>query len=282
MLFKIIPTLSELKKYRFSKFSRFDNSNYWKNYYSIKLEKNDTKREKIYAKIILDYTKKHAKIAEMACGVGFLSKEMDNAGLDVTAIDLFDEMILQAKKYLKGTRVKLVKGDIAKTTFKSKSFDAVTAMSVIEHVSKDEVIEEVIPEFKRVLKDNGYLFIHVPVKSPYSQLVKLLRKYIYHDLPEWAIDDDGDITHRFWISYKDYIKMFEDQGFELVNYDFYLTRSHLKPKALSSITKKLQDLLEFTDVDFHSHIKNEPIHIKFFKLIKSQLSLTSYFLLKKK
>ncbi len=282
MFFKTLPSLTELKKYRFDKFSRFDNSTYWKNYYSIKLKKNDVKREQKYAKIILNYTHKDAKVAEMACGVGFLSKEMNDVGLTVTAIDLFDEMLSQAKKYLKNTNVKLIKGDIAKTGLKEKSFDAVTAMSVIEHVSQNEVIENIIPEFKRILKDDGYLFIHVPVKSIYSQLVKFLRKYVYKDLPEWAIDDDGDITHRFWISYDKYIKMFQDQGFELINYDFYLTRSHLKPKALSSITKKIQEMTEFTDTHFDKTIKKESIQIKLAKIIKSKFALTSYFLLRKK
>lgn len=282
ILFKLLSSMHELKEHRFDKFSRFDNSKYWKRYYLKKLRGADTKREKKYARLIRNYVGEGARVAELASGIGFLAKELDQVGLKVTAVDLFDEMILQAKKYLLGTKVKIIKADIANTKFKDGSFDAVTAMSIIEHVSKDEVVENIIPELKRILRDRGYLFIHVPVKSSYSLFVKLLRKHIFRDLPEWAIDDDGDITHRFWISYKEYIQLFEKQGFELINYDFYLTRSHLKPKFLSSIAKQVQDLLEFTDSIFIKNIKNEPISIKAAKKIKSHLALTSYFLLRKK
>ncbi|NCN87437.1 MAG: methyltransferase domain-containing protein [Candidatus Pacebacteria bacterium] len=279
--FDFLPSFPEIKNDRFYKFSRFDNSEYWKDYYSKKLKSNDVGREKKYAQLLSSYLPKNAKIAEMASGIGFLSKELDKVGLRVTAIDLFDDMIKEAKKYLRGTNVKFLKKDISETGLPDESYDCVSAMSIIEHVSKDEVIDNVIPEFKRILKKDGYLFIHVPVKSSYSVFVKFLRKYIYRDLPEWAIDDDGDITHRFWISYKEYIKMFEDQGFKLINYDFYLTRSHLRPQILSVIMKKIQSILEITDVKFTRTIDQEPINIKILKDIKGNLSLTSYFLLKK-
>lgn len=279
--FDFLSSLIEIKDNRFYKFSRFDNSDYWKKYYSIKLKNNDIVREKKYADLLKKYLPKNAKIAEMASGIGFLSKELDKVGLRVTAIDLFDDMINEAKKYLRGTNVKFLKKDISDTGLPDESFDGVSAMSIIEHVSKDEVIENVIPEFKRILKKDGYLFIHVPVKSSYSIFVRFLRTHIFKDLPEWAIDDDGDITHRFWISYNDYIKMFEEQGFKLVNYDFYLTRSHLRPKIISTLMKKLQSILEITDVGFEKTIDQEPFNIRLLKDIKGNLSLTSYFLLKK-
>jgi ubiquinone/menaquinone biosynthesis C-methylase UbiE len=281
IIFDFLSTLIDIKKNRFYKFSRFDNSSYWKNYYAIKLKNNDIAREKKYASLLKSYLPKNAKIVEMASGIGFLAKELDKVGLKVTAVDLFDNMLNEAKKYLRGTKVTFVKKDISDTELPDESFDGVSAMSIIEHVSKDEVIENVIPEFKRILKKNGYLFIHVPVKSPYSVFIRFLRNVIFRDLPEWAIDDDGDITHRFWISYKDYIKMFEDQGFKLVNYDFYLSRSNLKPRLLSQTMKKLQNILEVTDVKFDKSIENEPFNIRLLKDIKGNLALTSYFLLKK-
>lgn len=280
--FDFLPKLTDMIEKRFDKYSRFDNSSYWKNYYSIKLKNKDTDREKKYAHLLNKRLGNNKKIVEMASGIGFFAKELDRLGFKVTAVDLFDEMIAEAKKYLKGTKVEFLKKDISETDLPSESFDAVSAMSIIEHVSQEEVIENVIPEFKRILKKDGLLFIHVPVKSPYSKLVKFFRKNIFHDLPDWAIDDDGDITHRFWISYKDYIKMFEDQGFELINYDFYLTRSHLRPKVFSVITKKLQKILEVTDVEFDKDIENEDITVKILKNIKAQFALTSYFLLRKK
>lgn len=46
-----------------------------------------------------------------------------------------------------------------------------------------------------VVQDEGIVLIHVPVKSAVTMLKKFVRRNIVHDLPSWAVDDDGDITH---------------------------------------------------------------------------------------
>jgi hypothetical protein len=109
----------------------------------------------------------------------------------------------------------------------------------------------------------------------------LFRKYIVKDLPPWAIDDDGDITHKMWMNANEYIQLITPHGFELVNYDFRLTRSNLKPKILSYISTRLQDAFEWTDPQFRTSLSQEPGIIRKGKLAKSQFALTSYFLFRK-
>jgi 2-polyprenyl-3-methyl-5-hydroxy-6-metoxy-1,4-benzoquinol methylase len=283
---KRIPVLisqkfEEAKSLRYTKYFRYDNSKYWQDYYSKKLKKHDVSREQMYAQIIQSHIGKKGKVIDVGCGIGFFAKELADVGLDVTGADLFDEMLDQAKKYLKDSNVNLIKADVINLPFQDNSFDCVSVMSLIEHFPQAEVTEDLLPSLSKIIRPGGYLFVHVPVRSLHSRFARFFRKYIVRDLPPWAIDDDGDITHKMWMSASKYINLITPHGFELVNYDSRLTRSNLKPKALSVLSTRLQKEFEWTDPQFKVSLLQEPGIIRAGKLLKSQFALTSYFLFKK-
>jgi 2-polyprenyl-3-methyl-5-hydroxy-6-metoxy-1,4-benzoquinol methylase len=281
-LITISRDFNDAVKKRYKSYFRFDNSPYWKKYYSPKIRKGDFKREVLYASILKRYVKKNGKIVDVGSGFGFLAKEIYKLGLNIECVDLFDEMIAEAKKYLKGTNINIHKADILNIPFEDKSVSCITLESVIEHFPIQEVNEDILPYLKSKLEDGGYLFIHTPVKTTFSVFARALRKYINKDLPEWAIDDDGDITHKIWISYTDYIKLISSHGFELVNYDFRTTRSNMKPRFLHSIMQMTQNYLKDSDEEF-SVLINEENNVKYLKKkLKSHLALTSYILFRKK
>lgn len=281
---KIITSKSfkEAQENRFKKFFRYDNSEYWLDYYSKKLINDDTAREKLYAKIISNHVKKNAKIVDMACGIGFLLKELKKISLNPEGVDLFPDMISSAEEYLKDPSIKIHNCDILSAPYSKESIDCISLISILEHFPLIEVVQNILPKMTSLIKTGGYLFVHCPVKTPTSILTRLFRKYISRDLPSWAIDDDADITHKIWMTPKEYIMMIEQQGYDLINFDSRLTRSNLKPEFLSYLMSGVEKLALPSDTVLKRIYKDEKNLVKYIKLIKREMALTSYFLFKKR
>jgi ubiquinone/menaquinone biosynthesis C-methylase UbiE len=104
----------------------------------------------------------------------------------------------------------------------------VTAISIAEHLVKEEIEDKFLGEVRRVLKPKGVALIHVPIKSIITRLKRLYRLNIVKDLPRWSVDDDGDVTHRVWFSYQEYKKMFESSGLVVESVFFNYIRSNEK------------------------------------------------------
>lgn len=240
---RIVKTFDEALKKREIRGIRFDNSNYWEKYYLGKLKDKDISREKNYANFFSKVCK-GGKVLDLATGYGFLPVEMKKLGFEVTGLDRFDEMIDLAKKYFRENKVdiKIVKSDVINTPFESGQFDVVTAMSIMEHLSEDEVKLDFIPEIRRVLRKRGYVLIHVPVKSCVTLAKKWFRKNIVKDLPCWAIDDDGDVTHKMWMSFDEYFDLLDKNGLKVKYVGFNFSRSNERiwwMRWLSVMLKKI-------------------------------------------
>lgn len=275
-------SFKEARKNRFKKFFRYDNSEYWLEYYSKKLINDDTAREKLYAKIISNHVGKNAKVVDMACGIGFLLKELKKTGLNPEGVDLFPDMISSAKEYLKDDSIKIHNCDILSAPYSKDSIDCISLISILEHFPLIEVVQNILPKMTSLLIAGGYLFVHCPVKTPTSILTRHFRKYIIRDLPSWAIDDDADITHKIWMTPKEYIRMIEQQGYTLINFDSRLTRSNMKPELLYNIMSLIEKIAIPSDPLLKRAYIDESNLVKYIKLIKREMALTSYFLFKKR
>lgn len=210
--------------------SRFDNSAYWKEYYSKKEGRRDTVREAEYAKFLKFLSYRAAKVLDLASGCGFLPLEMNRVGFEVTGVDRNQSMIDEAVKYLSRYNVKLpiINADVTDLPFEKKSFDVVTGMSILEHIPMGEVGKRFFPEISRVLRDDGLLLLHMPVKTKVTQIKKWYRNKILKDLPDWARDDDGDVTHTMWLSVREYADLIEKNGFKIDYVRFNYSRSNEK------------------------------------------------------
>lgn len=278
----ISHNFEEAKIKRFVKYFRYDNSEYWEEYYKNKLQRKDISREKVYSDIILRYVGTGGKVIDVGCGFGFFAKELNNAGLNVEGVDLFEKMLNNAAKYLNGTKVKVRQADLLNLPYPKCSLDCIALESILEHFPEAEVRDDILPYVRGLLKKRGYLFVHFPVLSLNSMFTRLFRKFVIRDLPEWAIDDDADITHKMWLSYKSYIKLIRESGFKLMNYDFRLTRSNMKPKQLWWLMTKVQRFLDyFSDPMFFSQIENSGFFTTLAKKIKANSALTGYMLFQK-
>lgn len=132
--------------------------------------KNIIKIKKLYKRFFPDWIQ-HFKKELSDCnivldlGCGYKSKiQYCNVPLSV-GVELFEPYLQESKR--RGIHNQYIKGDIRKVEFKSKSFDAILCLEVLEHLTKEEGYE-LIGKMERWAKrkiilttPNGY----VPQKS---------------------------------------------------------------------------------------------------------------------
>lgn len=113
------------------------------------------------AEIILSEIVKKGKILEIGCGRGFYLKALKdiNQKINITGIDLNQQYLNVAKKYVDDNNVKIIKGDATKLKFKKNTFEGIIASEILEHIKDDT---KVIKEIKRVLKPKGIVILSVP------------------------------------------------------------------------------------------------------------------------
>lgn len=227
----MIKKVSKAIKNRFKDGYRYDNSQYWKEYYATKLRNKSFSREKRYANFFTELLPVGSTILDVASGYGFLPVEMAKKGFKVTCSDVFEGMMQLAKKYFKENNclIKIVKSDAVSLPFDKGSFDMITAMSIFEHLTLSESSKYFIPSLKRIVKKGGFIMIHVPVKSLITKLKRFYRLKIRKDLPKWAIDDDGDVTHKVWFSAHDYFNILLNLGLKpkYVTYNFMRSNENI-------------------------------------------------------
>jgi len=102
------------------------------------------------------------KILDLGCGSGDHAEYFSRQGLDVTCVDLSEEMIKLCKD--KGLKTELM--DIENLKFEDNSFDGILAIASLLHVPKIK-IGRVVDDIYRILKDGGILY--VGVKEGYGE-----------------------------------------------------------------------------------------------------------------
>jgi SAM-dependent methyltransferase len=163
-------------------------------------------------------------VLDFGCGSGALSLQASEAGaVSVTGIDLCASLIEQAKALCRCCKrerrpVFIVASDPKKIELPDDSFDIILCFDVLEHIID---YREIIPEWRRVLRANGRIFIWwVPWLNPYGHhiesLVPLPWAHVFfsdrvlidtcariYDLPEfkprmWDLDDEGNKKPNKW------------------------------------------------------------------------------------
>lgn len=114
------------------------------------------------AKSILGLTKnKKAKILDLGCGTGILSKYIlkQNPKAQIYGIDISPKAIAIAKREMRKVKnAKFVVGDTGKLPYKDNTFDVVAGNSILHHIP----LEEAIPEIIRVSKKGAKIWFSEP------------------------------------------------------------------------------------------------------------------------
>ena len=114
-----------------------------------------------------------AKILEIGCGHGALIYYAKEVGYNhLEGVDASLEQVEEAWKL--GLRDNIRHEDLMETLSKStdKSYDAIVALDVIEHMTKSELLD-LVEELHRVLCSGGKLILHMPnAASPFFGRVR--------------------------------------------------------------------------------------------------------------
>ncbi len=104
--------------------------------------------------------KKHKlkKVLDVGCGTGRLVQWLQQHNFQAYGCDTAEKAVKIAKKI---TNNKVVKGSAQKLPFKTNSFDLITCISVVEHLTQKQV-DMFLKEARRVLKKDGLIFLVTP------------------------------------------------------------------------------------------------------------------------
>ena len=111
------------------------------------------------------------KVLDVGCGTGKLVRFLNGSGFFANGCDLYEDAIKIAKQ--KNKNKTFVKASATKLPFKNNSFDLLTAISLVEHLTKKEV-NMFLSEAYRIVKPKGYIFLVTPnFNSPMRFLLGL-------------------------------------------------------------------------------------------------------------
>lgn len=96
---------------------------------------------------------------DVGCGTGKLVQFLTDAGFSSIGCDVSKEALKIAKRKIKKSY--FIKAPATKLPFKNNSFDLLTAISLIEHLTKKEV-HMFLSETYRVIRPKGYIFLVTP------------------------------------------------------------------------------------------------------------------------
>lgn len=144
---------------------------------------------------------KNKVVLDIASGEGYGSNLISSVAQYVYGVDISNEAIEHAKSKYSSSNIKFLQGNTSNIPLEDNSVDVIISFETIEHHCEHE---EMLMEFKRVLKLGGVCLISSPEKSIYS-----LRdpENIYHK-KELTLSEFTSLVQRHF----NFLKIF-DQSF---------------------------------------------------------------------
>jgi len=106
-------------------------------------------------------------VLDIACGEGYGSHLLAGAAAKVIGMDLSSEAVEHAKSKYQAPNLSFQSGDATATGLESDSIDIIVCFETLEHLSEQE---QMLIEFRRVLRPDGVLIVSTPDKRVYSDL----------------------------------------------------------------------------------------------------------------
>lgn len=169
-------------------------------------------------------------ILDVGCGTGRLVKFLNRAGCQTLGCDISPEAVSLARK-INGTK-NIYLSPAQNLSFKNDSFDLITAISVIEHMSAKN-LSLFLADAKRVLKSNGYIFLITPNYA--SPLRFILGK-------SWFAYQDP--THINFYSPDSLEKLLQKYDFKNFKYHFKINWQESLEREFPGITSQLPTFIK--------------------------------------
>lgn len=194
--------------------------------------------------------REHAKVLEFGCNTGFCSKAIMERGCEVTGVEIEAAAAHHAEKFCKKVIVANVEKDNFEEKIGSDKFDHILLGGFVEHLSSPS---DFLCRIKPFLKKNGSIILYVPNIAHWSIRVKLLKGNFDYE-PTGILDD----THLVHFTKTSLIKMLNECGYEIVNFDnmiMPIIEEQLKDDILAMNLNCYEEILEhFKKTDAESYI----------------------------
>lgn len=175
-----------------------------------------------------------ARVIDAGCGIGQNVYGLDEWGYDAYGIDFAEDVVKDTKRYF--PELKIFSADVRKLSFEDNFFDGYWSLGVIEHFK--DGYDDILKEMKRVLKQDGYLFLTVPWFSPLRRLKARFGRY-----PLFTKKESMENFYEFMLDDEKLISDIESRGFRLVGRYPYDAVKGLKDEVLS-LEKPLQKIYD--------------------------------------
>ena len=159
----------------------------------------DTKHAKVEFLTSIKYIEKNLKkgdkILDIGAATGKYSIYFYNKGYDVTALELVKQNINTFKK--KNNNIKIIQGNaIDLSVFKDNSFDIVLLFGPMYHLISLSDKLKALNEAKRVVKENGYIFISYCMMEYAIITHGFKERYIKYSIDNKLLDKDFNIISK--------------------------------------------------------------------------------------
>lgn len=105
------------------------------------------------------------EVLDCACGEGYGSRILADSARSVTGVDIDSTSIEHARRRYGRDGLEFVEASALDLPFDDDRFDAVVSFETLEHLAEHD---ELLSEFRRVLKPGGFLLMSSPDKKTYS------------------------------------------------------------------------------------------------------------------
>ncbi len=109
----------------------------------------------IYAATLRLLDGRHARVLDVGCGTGLMSRKLADTGRHVCGVDLSPAMVRRARRKV-NARLEFIHGDAEKLPCDNASFDAVVNLISFHHYPNPA---RAAAEFRRVLRPGGRLVL---------------------------------------------------------------------------------------------------------------------------
>lgn len=104
-------------------------------------------------------------VLDCACGEGYGSRILSDSAGSVTGVDIDAPSIEHARRRYGRDGLEFIRASALELPFDDDRFDAVVSFETLEHLAEHD---ELMTEFRRVLKPGGFLLMSSPDRKTYS------------------------------------------------------------------------------------------------------------------
>jgi len=188
-----------------------------------------------YLQNLLGYLHAEDFILDLGCGLLVNSLYLKDNGFNAVGMDISFEMLCERKS----RDLPFICADGLRLPFKKNSFEGLLLVDIIEHLPKGKV-DEFMEEVKRVLKESGIIFLHVPLEKSLS----------YRLLNKFGVIWPRNPNHLHDYNLKEIVNLIKGKGYKVLwdhkeNGIVYSSQHHIKEiRSLMMISKFLGRFLQ--------------------------------------